>query len=316
MKKYLIIFVCASALLLLQSKANAQLKGDHILGDLGLQSGSQTPPGFSVFIPVYLYNTNKLKNAHGDVVQRDIHLNMFVTGIGGAWVTNLKILGANYGGSVLIPFASNRLEATSTSKSPFAFSDIYFQPVQLGWHIKQADFVFSYSLYFPSGRYELGGDKNSGLGQLVNEFAAGSTVFFDKKKEWNFSALFSYALNGKKKDTDLRTGNNLSIEGGFGKTWYLKAAKGPIPKIVNFGPVYYMQFKTTEDKIPVGTFILDPKKDHIYAVGAEGSVFLPGIRTQFNLRWLGEAGAVNRFQGNTFFLMMAYNIKSFAKAKQ
>ncbi|SHM82483.1 hypothetical protein SAMN05444266_111180 [Chitinophaga jiangningensis] len=28
----------------------------------------------------------------------------------------------------------------------------------------QADFLFSYSLYFPSGRYELGGDDNAGLG--------------------------------------------------------------------------------------------------------------------------------------------------------
>ncbi|MFB6454030.1 transporter [Chitinophaga sp. Hz27] len=315
MKKYLLLFVCAIALFSSPFLATAQLKGDHLLGDVGLQSGTQAPASFSVFVPVYFYNTNKLKNANGDVIQRDIHLNMFVTGIGAAWVTNLKILGANYGGSVLIPFASNRLEATSTSKSPFNFSDIYFQPVQLGWHIKQADFLFSYSLYFPSGRYALGADDNSGLGQLVNEFAAGSTVFFDKKKEWNFSALFSYAFNGKKKDTELRTGNNFSIEGGLGKTWYLKPAKGPIPKIVNFGAVYYMQFKTTEDKIPIGTYLLDPKKDHLYAVGAEGGLFVPQIRMQFNLRWLAEMAAVNRFQGNTFLLMVAYNIKSFAKAK-
>jgi hypothetical protein len=60
------------------------------------------------------------------------------------------------------------------------------------------------------------------LGILTNEFSAGSTVYFDPKKEWNFSHLFSYGLNSKKKNTkdnDITVGNLLSIEGGLGKTW-------------------------------------------------------------------------------------------------
>ncbi|WP_178372216.1 hypothetical protein [Chitinophaga jiangningensis] len=60
---------------------------------------------------------------------------------------------------------------------------------------------------------------------------------------------------------------------------------------------------------------IDPAKDHIYAVGAEGSVYVPQARMLFDLRWLGEMGARNRFQGNTFMLTMAYTIKSFRKAE-
>jgi hypothetical protein len=297
------------------SHASAQLKGDHLLGDAGLQSGTQTPPGFALALPVYLYNASKLKNSKGDVVTDNLGLNMFVTGIGGSWVTNLKILGANYGGTILVPFASNRLESTiTTTKSPFAFSDIYFQPLQLGWHTKNADFLFGYALYFPTGKYEKGGDDNSGLGQLVNEFSAGSTVFFNKTKTIHFAALLSYALNSEKKDTDLKTGDNLTIEGGLGKTWYMKAAAGPIPKIINLGAVYYMQFKTTTDKIPLGSgYLLDPAKDQIFAAGVEGSYFAPSIRTLFDLKWLGEMGAKNRIQGNTFMLTVAYSLKSFEK---
>ena len=295
--------------------AFAQLKGDHMLGDIGLQAGTQSPPGFALIVPVYLYNASKLKDSKGDVVTDNLALNMFVTGIGGSWVTNLKILGANYGGSVLFPFASNRLESTiTTTKSPFAFTDIYFQPVQLGWHTKHADFLAGYALYFPSGKYEKGGDDNSGLGQLVNEFSAGSTLFFDKTKSIHFSALLSYALNSEKKNTDIKTGDNLTIEGGLGKTWYKKAAAGPIPKIINLGAVYYMQFKTSDDKIPVGSgYLLDPAKDRIFAAGAEGSYFAPSIRTLFDLKWLAEMGARNRIQGNTFMLTIAYSLKSFEK---
>jgi hypothetical protein len=297
------------------SPASAQLKGDHLLGDAGLQSGTQTPPGFALVVPVYLYNASKLKNSKGDVITDNLGLNMFVTGIGGSWVTNLKILGANYGGAVLFPFASNRLESTVTStKSPFAFSDIYLQPIQLGWHTKHADFLFGYALYFPSGKFEKGADDNSGLGQLANEFSAGSTVFFDKSKTIHFAALLSYALNGEKKNTDIKTGDNLTIEGGLGKTWYKKAAAGPIPKIINAGVVYYMQFKTTTDKIPIGSgYLLDPSKDKIFGVGAEGSYFAPSIRTLFDLKWLAEMGAENRIQGNTFMLTVAYSLKSFEK---
>lgn len=295
--------------------ASAQLKGDHILGDAGLQSGTQAPPGFVLVVPVYVYAASKLKNSKGDVVSDNLHLNMFVTGIGGSWVTNLKILGANYGGSVLFPFASNRLESTViNTKSPLAFSDIYFQPVQLGWHRKQADFLFGYALYFPSGKYELGGDDNSGLGQLVNELSAGTTIFFDKTKLLHFSSLLSYAFNAEKKNSDIKTGDNLSIEGGLGKTWYKKAAAGPVPRIINAGIVYYMQFKTTTDKIPpAGSYAFDPAKDQVFAAGLEGSYYAPHIRMLFNLRWAAEMGAQNRIQGNTFMLTLGYNLKSFEK---
>jgi hypothetical protein len=140
-------------------------------------------------------------------------------------------------------------------------------------------------------------------------------VFFDKKKMYYLSALGSYAFNSKKKDSEVRTGNNLSIEGGLGKTWYAGAKTKKIPTIINGGIVYYMQYKTTSDKIPLASgFVLDPAKDQIYALGAEANVFFPKIRSVAGLRWLGEFGAQNRIQGNTFMLTLGYMLKSFAKA--
>jgi len=120
---------------------------------------------------------------------------MFLLGLGGSFVTNAKILGGNYGASVLIAFASSKIEGNLIStESSLAFTDMYIEPLQLGWKMKKADFTFGYALYLPTGKYELGGDDNAGLGILTNEFSAGSTVYFDPKKEWNFSALLSYGL--------------------------------------------------------------------------------------------------------------------------
>ncbi|MND61322.1 transporter [Solitalea canadensis] len=53
----------------------------------------------------------------------------------------------------------------------FAFTDIYLQPIQLGWHTKSADFTVDYGMFIPTGKYTLGGE-NSGLGMFINEFSA------------------------------------------------------------------------------------------------------------------------------------------------
>jgi hypothetical protein len=311
------------ALLLACFSGHAQLKGTHLLGDMGLQSGSQTPPSFTVFLPLYDYHTSKFVTAKGDKIDAE-SINMFLLGAGGGVVTNAKILGGNYGASVLLAFASSKIEGSLVStNSSLAFTDMYIQPLQLGWKTKQADFTFGYALYLPTGKYEEGGTDNAGLGMWTNEFSGGTTVYFDPKKEWNFSALFSYALNSKKKNTmdnSITVGNLLSIEGGFGKTWYKPVKENPLPMIINAGMVYYIQYKTTDDKmdIPVlGTTPIDLSgKDHIYALGAEANVFIPTIKSSVGLRWLNEFDAKNRTEGNSFFITLAPYIKFFEPKKK
>jgi hypothetical protein len=301
---------------------HAQLKGTHLMGDMGLQSGSQPPPSFTVVVPLYNYHTSTFVKSDGDKIDAP-NINMFLVGAGCSFVTNAKILGANYGGSVLIAFASSKIEGNLISnKSSLAFTDMYIQPLQLGWKTKMADFTIGYALYLPTGKYNLGANDNAGLGILTNEFSAGSTVYFDPKKEWNFSALFSYALNSKKKNTkdnDITVGNLLSIEGGIGKAWYKPVKGNPLPMIINGGLVYYMQFKITEDKmrIPmINNSVFDlANKNHVYALGAEANIFIPTIKSSIGIRWLGELGASNQTQGNSFFITLAPYTKFFAVKK-
>ena len=288
--------------------SNAQLKGGHILGAMGLQSGTQAPENtLSVYVPAYIYTANCLRNGDGDNVGNP-DLTMFITGAGASYVSDFKILGANYGASILLAGASNTIQGSYIdSKSSFAFTDMFLQPLQLGWHNKRADFVFSYQMYIPTGKYELGGSENSGLGMFMNEISAGTTLFFNDKKTFHFSALAAYEINGKKKDTDIKTGDIFSIEGGLGKTFYCMNAEKTAPKaIVNAGLIYYLQYKVSDDKIPVGNFIVEPAKDHVAALGAEVNYLHIGCMTQVGFRWVSEFGAVNRFQGNTFFITLAH----------
>ncbi|MFH6992711.1 transporter [Flavobacterium sp. FlaQc-48] len=303
-------------LLLVCFVSHAQLKGGHILGAMGLQSGTQTPENtLSVYVPGYFYSASSLRNADGDKSIANPDLNMFITGVGASYVSDFKILGANYGASVLLAFASNRIQGnTLDSKSPFALTDTYIVPVQLGWHHKRADFVLSYQIYLPTGKFDLGASDNSGLGMFMNEFSAGTTLFFNDKKTIHFSALASYELNGKKKDSDIKTGDILSIEGGLGKTFYMMNAEKTAPKgILNAGLIYYLQYKVSNDKIPVPVFgTIETDKDRIGGLGAELNYYHIGCSTSAGFRWIAEVGAINRFQGNTFFLTLAH-VFSFKK---
>ncbi|UTN05452.1 transporter [Flavobacterium bizetiae] len=315
-KRHTIKSVFTIVLLLISFFSQAQLKGGHILGAMGLQSGTQTPENtLSVYVPGYFYSASSLRNADGDKSIANPDLNMFITGVGASYVSDFKILGANYGATVLLAFASNRIQGnTLDSKSPFALTDTYVVPIQLGWHHKRADFVFSYQIYLPTGKFDLGASDNSGLGMFMNEFSAGTTLFFNDKKTFHFSALASYEINGKKKDTDIKTGDLLSIEGGLGKTFYMMNAEKTAPKgILNAGLIYYLQYKVTNDQIPVPVFgTIETDKDRVGGIGAEVNYFHIGCSTSAGFRWIAEVEAINRFQGNTFFLTLAH-VFSFKK---
>jgi hypothetical protein len=288
----------------------AQLKGGHILGAMGLQSGTQTPENtLSVYIPGYFYTASSLKDANGDKAIANPDLTMTITGAGISWVSDFKILGANYGASALLAFAANTIQGNNVNANNcLKLTDTYIVPIQLGWHHKRADFVASYQVYLPTGSYEAGASDNSGLGMFINEFSAGTTLYFNDKKTFHFAALASYEINGRKKDTDIKTGDIFSLEGGLGKTFYMMNAEKTAPKgIFNAGLIYYLQYKVTDDKIPVPVIgIVEGEKDHVGGIGAEVNYFHIGCSTSAGFRWIGEVNAINRFQGNTFFLTLAH----------
>lgn len=177
---FLILMICFSG--------HSQLKGGHILGAMGLQAGTQTPENtLSVYIPGYIYSASTLRDANGNKAPQEPDFNMYITGAGASYVSDFKILGANYGAGILLAFAANTIQGNSTNvDNSMAFTDMYLVPIQLGWHHKRADFVFSYQLYLPTGKFEAGASDNSGLGMFMNEFSGGTTLYFNDKKTFHF----------------------------------------------------------------------------------------------------------------------------------
>lgn len=302
--------------------SRAQLKGHYIPGFTGLENGSQPPPSISLFVPFYLYTTDEIKdddgNSIGDELGADARINVSFTGLGAAWVTNLKILGGNLGGNVVpIAYIKARIEGNSLDvPGEFQFTDISVTPAQLGWHTPRADYVAGYTFFAPTGEWELGGDNNTGLGMWSHLFQAGTTLRLDDRRAWSLSTLGGYEIHSEKKDIELQVGDILTLEGGLARSFYKIEMVGerPVPKrIINLGLVYYGQFKVTQDTGPVATPLLEGKEDRVFGVGLEGNVIFVPTGTVIGLRAVPEFGARNRTQGWTFMLTLAQGVKSLAR---
>ena len=300
-------------LILIGSYCEAQYKGDHIAGTVGLESGSQGPPGIYVGNLLWVYPTSTIKDANGNSVNQRGSLTSTLDGIVLSAVTNYKFLGANYGATVVLPFIQNRIQLNSLdSSSGFAYTDMIVTPVSLGWHLQQTDVTALYNIYIPTGKFDASGHDNSGLGMVGNEFSLGSTHYFDPMKSWNLAGTFSLEFHTDKSGTDINVGDLATVEYGFGKKFYKKVS-GPIPMVMNVGAAGYAQFKVTGDSGSDVLPALRGFKDRVFALGPEFDLFIPKPRLSIVARYEPEFGARVRTQGQTIVFSLAWVAKSLVK---
>ena len=292
----------------------ADFKGHHTPGFWGMYSGTQAPaPGTSIVTPIYSrYYSDKLVDNDGNEINltgqsRDITVNSFA--LFGWWVSEHKLLGANWGMQGSIYTSDNTLEfAHMEFDSGYGFGDVYLQPLNLGWHLPRADFIVSYGLYMPTGKYTPGGDDNSGLGMWTHEFGAGTTLYLDAEKAWSLAAMAYYEIHSEKEGSDTRVGDILTIEGGMGRSWYEGA--------VSVGLAYYAQWKLTSDRIdgldeiaPRLPSSLTPDRSRLFGAGPEVNfpIMIDGKPLCLvTARYQWEFGARSTFEGELFSLFFNF----------
>ncbi len=254
----------------------ADFKGHHATGGWGLQSGTQSPsPGSFLFSPNYSrYSADRLLDHKGNNINlsgKDQKLTVNSVGLFGWWVSHYKVLGANWGMSATVFASDNSIEyAAYNLEKNFDLADVFIQPINLGWHLKQADFMVTYGIYIPTGKYSDGADDNTGLGMWTHEFGAGTTYYFDKRRKWHISAMGYFEIHSEKEDSDTQVGNILTLEGGIGRSWYDGA--------LTAGLAYYAQWKLSSDKIGLNT--TNPNlpssthldKSRLYGLGPEVNI--------------------------------------------
>ncbi|WP_396626324.1 transporter [Luteitalea sp.] len=298
---------CLLALLVgatLPNPAAAQLNSQNIKGDVGLKSGSQAPPGGYVVAPLYFYSADALKNRDGQEVATG-SLDATVFGPGLNYVTTKKIGGANYGFLVVLPWANNRIQGGRVDENPGqGITDMYVQPVNLGWHGARADTTVAYGLYVPTGRYEDGASNNTGLGMWGHELQAGTTVYLDQARTWHAATTASFNFHSEKKDSDTRVGNALTLEGGAGRDF--------LGGGLSLGMAYYATYKLTEDRLGPVAGVLVRGKNRVYGVGPEATLAIAARQTVYGfvtVRYQWEMGARTTTEGGALNIMATFLLK-------
>jgi hypothetical protein len=297
---------------LLSGAAHAQFLGHNFPGDFGVGSGTQPEPGNYLSVVYLGYDGDALRDRNGDGIQYpggggDLTVNGW--GVGWWYVSEAKLWGGNYSFQVAPSATDNKLEipvlgqAQSTS---FGLSDLYVQPINLGWRTQHADFVAGLGLYAPTGRYTAGADDNLGMGMWSFEISGGTTVYFDDAKTWTFATTAFYEIHSEKDGTDVRVGDILTLEGGLGKSFMDGAA--------SVGISYYAQWKVTDDDL--GGFVPPDQLDFIgrnrgFGIGPEVTLPLASKNKFYgvvNLRYLWESGVRSSVEGDILALTFTFGV--------
>jgi hypothetical protein len=294
----------ATAICLLGSApALAQLNGGNIKGDAGLKSGSQPPPGYYVAVPLWFYTADAVKGREGNEVLTG-NLDAAVFGVALNGVTGAKLLGANYGFLVVLPWANNRVQGASDfdSNPGTGLTDMYVQPINLGWHRPRADVVAAYGLFIPTGRYEDGAANNTGLGQWTQEILIGTTVYLNESRTLHAATVATFDFTSEKEDSETKVGNILNLEGGLGAD-FLEGG-------LTVGVAYYGTFKLTEDRFDSRRpSLLIRGKNRVWGLGPEVTLALAARRSVYGfltVRYQWELGARTTTEGAAWNILLTF----------
>ncbi len=231
-------------------------------------------------------------------------------------VTPYKLLGANYGFLIDVPFAiadANGAAAlepvlssgigsvtlASLQRSPGAtkgtIGDIYFEPVDFGWHLRQLDAIVAGGFFAPTGAYSSNANLNIGYGHWSGVLGVGGIVYADAERTWGLSVYSHYVLYASQMGRNYTLGDQAPLEWSASKTF--KLGNGIIEE-ATVGAVGYAQWQISDNQININTTNrigqsilsrLEDTRSQIYAAGPSIQVLTKfGL---FELRYYDEFGA-------------------------
>lgn len=262
----------------------------------------------------------------------DVYVDQNIIGV----TTPFKLLGANYGLFADIPFAQvhgtgaasldlgstiHRLLEGDVSRSAsasrdnastasFNIADVYFEPINFGWHFPQLDVYASFGFFAPTGSYDSDKNINNGLGRWAEMFGLGAVLYLDQARTWSISALTHYITHQGQQGADVRVGDDLALEWGVGKT-FRPASWQPWVAQLDMGVVGYAQWRVTDNRGSDIPPVLRGIKSNSFAVGPEIAATTKFGR--FFARYEFEFGSQNTQQGQVFLFGLALLYDPFKK---
>jgi hypothetical protein len=285
--------------LLIAGRAAAQNVGHKLLGTLGLDAGTQHDTGIYVGNRLFLFTASDVRDRNGNPLPGSFDLSAVADSIGIAGTYELPKLHTFVNASFGVPIARATLNSSNLQASfdRFGLADIYIEPLRLGWRVPHVDLVTGYAFYVPTGRFTTGGTGSVSSAQWSHEFSLGTTVYFDRNRTFQFSALASYLHNEKKLGIDLTRGDTVQVQGGAGFTHFHR---------FDLGLDGYGLWQVRDDSGSALPDVLRGARDRVYGVGAEVGVRVVAVRARVSFRYAHDLGAESRPQGQLVYVNLVF----------
>jgi hypothetical protein len=262
----------------------AQAQNHYPAGAEGIKAASLPPPGLYLRDYNFFYWADDFPGG-----PPNFEVFAYVNAPRLIWMTDLKMLGADYGMDVIVPFGYSDVSATGLSDDAFGLGDIQFEPLLLSWHEKQWDFSLAGSIWAPTGEYDPAHPADLGKGFWSGMLTAGATWYPDEEKLWSASILNRYEIPTENGDAHFTPGDMYTLEFGIARS---------VHEGVDLGLVGYWQQQVTDGNG-------DPTPDErVVGLGPEIAGRCPITGMQVSLRYLHEFSADQRPEGNTVTLTL------------
>jgi hypothetical protein len=283
--------------LILSGSSAALAFGHYTPGSLGVNAATLPPPGFHYTMYNIFYNADTLKDGSGNDLPVGLDLNVFASAHQFTYMTDYKILGADFGFDMIIPLVYTNIEmkALGVDEDTFGVGDLYFEPFVLAWHTPRWDVAFALGFYAPTAESDKPSSPGAGYWSFMETL--GATYYFDEARTWTFSVLTRWLQNTEDRDTNITPGADMVAEYGLAKAIPLN--KGGL--LLTAGVAGYTYKQLTDNSG-------DGAGDEQYfgnAVGPELRLmaFKP-FPMQVSLRYLFEYGCENTTEGQNVILTL------------
>jgi hypothetical protein len=239
---------------------HAQTTGHYLPGVMNIRDNIQPPPGMYLGLYDPYYFSKSITNEYGDeagnfqesrtldfrgfpiTFSTNVDLSVDFNSVGSSptfiWVTDEKILGANFGlyiapyvgyesmklnakvtatidtAGIILPNGSSTSEY-SNSQSVFGIGDTYVQPIWMAWHGTLYDISLGYGVYIPTGSYNSDSLVNMGYGFWSHELIFDIAFYLAADQATAFVLNTTFETNSHKENVFYIPGDNLILEYGI-----------------------------------------------------------------------------------------------------
>lgn len=285
-----LLSLLAGACLALPSLVQAQapiVAAHYPAGAEGIKAGSLPPPGIYFRDYNFFYNANKFQD-----LGAPFEIFGYINAPRLIYMTDFKILGADYGLDVIVPFGYMNWKVGDQRNTYFGLGDIQVEPLLLSWHFKQFDVAGGYAFWAPTGDFDASRPDLFIQGFWSHMLTLGGTWYPDEAKTWALSVLNRYEFCHQQQDTGVDPGQVYTLEAGISKNFR---------KTIDVGVIGYYQQQTTKD---TGANAFSDRLDRKFGVGPEVSTFCTKLGINASLRYAYEFEARERPQGSLVTLTL------------